>query len=63
MNQKLSKRLRRMARTEMSGDKGVVERELIVARVKGHDRIINNPNSNRAMYLSLKSALRQVAHK
>ncbi len=63
MNSKTAKRLRRMARAEMSGDKGVVERELVVARVNGHDRVINNPNSSRAMYLALKSAMRQVMHK
>lgn len=63
MNQKMAKKLRRMARTEMSTDKGVVDRELVEARVKGHYRVINNPNSARAMYLALKSAVRQVAHK
>lgn len=63
MNGKTAKRLRKMARMEMSGDQGVQERELVIARRHGNDVVINNPNTNRAMYLSLKSALRQVMHK
>ena len=63
MNQKKSKQLRRMARQEMSSDHEIQERELMVARVRGNDRVINNPNTNRAMYLSLKSAYKQVTRK
>lgn len=56
MNQKKAKVLRRMAREEMAGDKGVVDRELKIARVRGADRIINEPLSVRAMNLQLKKA-------
>lgn len=57
MNGKMSKRLRKMAREEMAGDKNRVDRELVIARVKGHDRVVNEPLSDRAMYLQLKTAL------
>ena len=60
MNGKKAKILRRLAREEMSGDRGVVERELVIARVKGHDRIFNNPNSTRAMNLQLKKAYKRA---
>jgi hypothetical protein len=59
MNGKMAKRLRRLAQDEMSGDQGVVGRELVVARVKGHDRVFNNPNSVRAMSLQLKAAYKR----
>ena len=59
MNGKMAKRLRRMAREEMAGDKGLVERELVVARVAGHDRVINEPSSVRAMNLHLKAAYKK----
>ena len=60
MNGKKSKLLRRLARAEMAGDKGVVERELVIARVQGHDRIVNEPISVRAMHLSLKNAYKRA---
>ena len=63
MNSKTAKRLRKLARNEMATDQGVQERELVVARVRGHDRVINEPNTNRAMYRSLKSAYMQVMHR
>ena len=63
MNGKTAKRLRRMARAEMSGDQGVQERELVLTRKHGHYVVVNNPNTNRAMYMALKSAMRQVMHK
>lgn len=63
MNGKQARRLRKMARNEMATDQGIVDRELVVANVKGHDRVINNPNSDRAMYLALKSAVRRVLHR
>lgn len=63
MNSKTAKRLRKMARLEMATDHDVQERELVVARRRGHDVVVNNPNTNRAMYLSLKSAYRQVTQK
>lgn len=56
MNQKKAKALRRMARTEMAGNPESVERELVVARVKGRDRVINEPMSVRAMNQHLKRA-------
>ena len=56
MNAKKSRLLRRMARFEMSADAKSVDRELVVARVRGHDRVVNEPNSNRAMYRNLKFA-------
>lgn len=59
MNGKLAKRLRQMAREEMAGDRGVVDRELKVARVKGHDRVVNEPLSVRAMHLQLKGAYKR----
>lgn len=60
MNARKSKLLRRMARFEMSADAQSVDRELIVARIRGHDRVINEPNSNRAMYQNLKFAYKTV---
>ena len=56
MNGKMAKRLRKMAREEMTTDRGVVERELVVAKVHGHDRVVNEPISVRAMHQQLKSA-------
>lgn len=56
MNAKKAKRLRKMAEIEMYSNKENVPRELVVARVRGHDRVINEPMSTRAMYLKLKSA-------
>lgn len=56
MNNKLAKKLRRLAREEMAGDQGRVDRELVVARIKGKDRVVNEPNSDRAMYLQLKKS-------
>lgn len=63
MNSKRAKALRRMARFEMATDQGVSERELVVARKKGNDIVINNPNTTRAMYLNLKSAYAQVTRR
>lgn len=56
MNAKMAKRLRRMAREEMSGDANLVDRELVIATIKGHDRLINEPISIRSMTLQLKKA-------
>ena len=55
MNSKLAKKLRRMAREEMAMD-NVVDEELVLARVRGHDRVIHNPDSVKAMELQLKKA-------
>lgn len=60
MNGKKAKTLRRMAREEMAGDNGVVDRELKIARVRGADRIINEPLSVRAMNLQLKKAYKRA---
>lgn len=56
MNGKLARRLRKLAKLEMSSNKETVERELVLATVKGHDRVINEPLSVRAFYLKLKDA-------
>lgn len=56
MNGKMAKKLRRMAREEMATDRGLVERELVIAKVGGHDRIVNEPISVRSMHLQLKKA-------
>lgn len=56
MNGKMAKRLRKMAKLEMSTNKETVDRELVLARVAGSDRVINEPMSVRAMYLKLKDA-------
>ena len=45
-----------MAEIEMYSNKENVPRELVVARIKGHDRVINEPMSTRFMYLKLKRA-------
>lgn len=52
----MAKRLRKMARDEMQGDRGLVDRELVIASIKGHERVINEPISVRAMTLQLKDA-------
>ena len=56
MNGKKARALRKMAEVEMYSNKENVDRELVVARIKGHDRVINEPLSTRAMYLRLKGA-------
>jgi len=58
----MAKRLRRMARDEMSADRavyGAKDRELVVARIKGHDRVINDPMTERGFTLQLKKAFKQ----
>lgn len=61
MNQKRAKALRRMAKIEMSGDAGNQDRELVIARRRGHDVVINNPSTTRAMYLALKNSFNRVS--
>lgn len=61
MNGKLAKRLRKLAKLEMSANAETVERELVVARVRGHDRIINEPLTVRAFYAQLKDAYKDYA--
>ena len=51
----MAKRLRRLAREEMSGD-NVPDEELVLARVRGHDRVVHNPGSVKAMELALKKS-------
>ena len=60
MNGKKAKALRKMARIEMTGNAEAVERELVVATVRGHDRVINEPLSVRAMHQHLKRAYKSV---
>ena len=45
-----------MARQEMAGDAKAVDRELVLAKVKGAYRVINEPMSVRAMNQALKGA-------
>ena len=62
MNGKIAKRLRRMAREEMATDRkmyGAKDRELVVANVRGHDRIINDPMTERGLTLQLKKAFKE----
>jgi hypothetical protein len=61
LNGKLAKRLRRLAKQEMSANVETVDRELVVARVRGHDRIVNEPMSVRAFYSQLKGAYKDYA--
>lgn len=61
MRQKLAKRLRKLAKLEMSANAETVDRELVVARVRSHDRIINEPLTVRAFYLQLKDAYKDYA--
>lgn len=49
----MAKRIRRMARDEMSGDKGVIDRRLVRKR---SGPVINEPISIRAMTLQMKDA-------
>lgn len=61
MNGKLAKRLRKLAKLEMSANAETVDRELVIARVRGHDRIINEPLTVRAFYTQLKDAYKDYA--
>lgn len=61
MNGKLAKRLRKLAKLEMSANAETVDRELVVARVRGHDRIINEPLTVRAFYAQLKDAYKDYS--
>lgn len=55
MRGKTARALRRMALEEMMTD-NVPKQELVIARVRGHDRVINSPNSIKALTLQLKKA-------
>lgn len=62
MNGKTAKKLRRMAREEMAMDRqmyGAKDRELVVANVRGHDRVINDPMTERGFTLQLKKAFKE----
>ncbi|MBU3577499.1 hypothetical protein [Polynucleobacter sp. UK-Kesae-W10] len=63
MRGKLAKRLRKLAKLEMSSGSKTVDRELVLARLRGADRIINEPMTVRAMYLNLKMAYKESVHK
>lgn len=56
MRQKLAKRLRKLAKFEMSANAETIDRELVLARIAGHDRVINEPMSVRGFYLKLKDS-------
>jgi len=60
MNGRTAKKLRKLARMEMAGNTESVERELVIATIKGHDRVINEPLSVRAMSQHLKTAYKRV---
>ena len=60
MNGKTAKALRRMAREEMSMDKGVVERDIVAFSDANQTTALNAPNTNRALYLRLKQAVRNT---
>lgn len=62
MNGKMSKRLRKLAKAEMAGNASAVDRELVLARVKNSDRVINEPMSVRAFYRALKDAYSESVH-
>lgn len=53
MNGRQAKKLRKLARTERSGEQGVVERGL-VARSRKDDTLVQSPLSVRRMYQALK---------
>ena len=62
MNGKKAKTLRRIAREEMAMDRqmyGAKDRELVVTNVRGHDRIINDPMTERGFTLQLKKAFKE----
>lgn len=64
MNQKKAKALRRMARDEMALDRtmyGAKDRELVIAHIKGHDRVINDPTTVRGMTLALKASYKKAS--
>jgi hypothetical protein len=63
MNGKMAKRLRKMAKLEMSSNANTVDRELVLARVHHAHRVINEPLSVRAMYLKLKWAYGESTRK
>lgn len=63
MSGRVSKRLRKLAREEMAMDQQMYaapERELVIANIKGHDRVINNPLTVRGMEIQLKKAYKKM---
>lgn len=63
MSGRVAKRLRKMAREEMAMDQQMYaapERELVIANIKGHDRVINNPLTVRGMEIQLKKAYKKM---
>lgn len=63
MNGKMAKRLRKMAKLEMSSSPNTVDRELVLAKVNGAYRVINEPMTVRAMNLKLKWAYKESRRK
>lgn len=65
MNGKKAKALRRIAHEEMAMDRqmyGAKDRELVVANVRGHDRVINDPMTERGFTLQLKKEYKESRH-
>jgi len=63
MSGRVAKRLRKLAREEMAMDQQMYaapERELVIANIKGHDRVINNPLTVRGMEIQLKKAYKKM---
>ena len=63
MSGRVAKRLRKLAREEMAVDQQMYaapERELVIANIKGHDRVINNPLTVRGMEIQLKKAYKKM---
>ena len=57
MNARKAKMIRQMARSEISGDQGVVDRELVIKR---NGQVVNHPNSVRSMAKALKKRFNDV---
>jgi hypothetical protein len=60
MNAKKAKQLRKLAKFEMSANAETIDRELVLARIKNADRVINEPMSVRGFYLKLKDAYNEA---
>lgn len=59
----MSKRLRKLAKMEMSSNANTVDRELVLAKVHNSYRVVNEPLTVRAMYLKLKWAYGESVRK
>lgn len=62
MNGKKAKMARRLAREELAHDPTpLLERELVVTRVHGHDRVINDPFTVRTFTQKIKQQYKASA--